>query len=156
MKAKETTISSQMRKLFLGLAVLIFTVFIIEVFTIVYYQFRYQHYMHNLTTASEFNPDFKICYIRINAFDQRYNHCFRRGLCQFRVLFICFKVFPGGSVVKNPSAIVGDTGDGWFAPWFGKIPCRRKWQLTLYSCLENVMDREAWWATVHGVTKSQT
>ena len=71
-------------------------------------------------------------------------------------LFICFKVFAGGSVVKNPSAIVGDTGDGWFAPWLGKIPCRRKWQLTLYSCLENLMDREAWWATDHGVTKSQT
>ena len=59
MKAKETSISSQMRKLFLGLAVLIFTVFIVEVLTIVYYQFRYQHYMHNLTTASEFNQDFK-------------------------------------------------------------------------------------------------
>ena len=58
-KVKETTISSQMRKLFLGLAVLIITVFIVEVFTIVYYQFRYQHYMHNLTTASEFNQDFK-------------------------------------------------------------------------------------------------
>ena len=25
-----------------------------------------------------------------------------------------------------------------------------------YSCLENPMDREAWWATVHGVAKSQT
>ena len=25
-----------------------------------------------------------------------------------------------------------------------------------YSCLENPMDREAWWATVHGVTKSET
>ena len=25
-----------------------------------------------------------------------------------------------------------------------------------YSCLENLMDRGAWWATVHGVTKSQT
>ena len=25
-----------------------------------------------------------------------------------------------------------------------------------YSCLENPMDRGAWWATVHGVTKSQT
>ena len=59
MKAKETSISSQMRKLFLGLAVLIFTVFIVEVLTIVYYQFRYQHYMHNLTTASEFNQNFK-------------------------------------------------------------------------------------------------
>ena len=27
--------------------------------------------------------------------------------------------------------------------------------LLQYSCLENPMDREAWWATVHGVTKSQ-
>ena len=25
-----------------------------------------------------------------------------------------------------------------------------------YSCLENSMDREAWWATLHGITKSQT
>ena len=25
-----------------------------------------------------------------------------------------------------------------------------------YSCLENPMDRGAWWVTVHGVTKSQT
>ena len=25
-----------------------------------------------------------------------------------------------------------------------------------YSCLENSMDREAWWATVHGIGKSQT
>ena len=25
-----------------------------------------------------------------------------------------------------------------------------------YSCLENSMDRGAWWATVHGFTKSQT
>ena len=25
-----------------------------------------------------------------------------------------------------------------------------------YSCLKNSMDREAWWATVHGVEKSQT
>ena len=28
--------------------------------------------------------------------------------------------------------------------------------LLQYSCLENPMDGEAWWARVHGVTKSQT
>lgn len=59
MKARETTISYQMKKLFIGLAILTVTVFLIEVLTILYYQFRYQHYMHNLTTASEFNQNFK-------------------------------------------------------------------------------------------------
>ena len=38
----------------------------------------------------------------------------------------------------------------------GKIPWRREWQPIQYSCLENSTDRGAWWATVHGVTKSWT
>ena len=42
-----------------------------------------------------------------------------------------------------------------FNPWVRKIPWSRKWQPLQYSCLENSMDRGAWWATVHGVTKSQ-
>ena len=41
-------------------------------------------------------------------------------------------------------------------PWVGKIPWRRAWQPTPYSCLENPMDRGAWWATVHRVAYSQT
>ena len=40
-----------------------------------------------------------------------------------------------------------------FDPWIEKIPCRRSWQPTQYSWLENPMDRGAWWATVHGVTE---
>ena len=43
-----------------------------------------------------------------------------------------------------------------FNPWVGKIPWKREWQPSPYSCLENSMDRGAWRATVHGVTKSQT
>ena len=43
-----------------------------------------------------------------------------------------------------------------FDPWVGKISWRRAWQPTQYSCLENPMDRGAWWATVHGVTESWT
>ena len=43
-----------------------------------------------------------------------------------------------------------------FGPCVGKIPCRRPWQPPPVSCLENPMDRGAWCATVHGVTKSCT
>ena len=53
----------------------------------------------------------------------------------------------GLQMVKNPSAM-RETG-------VGKIPWRRAWQ-PMPSCLENLMDRGAWWATVHGVAKSRT
>ena len=43
-----------------------------------------------------------------------------------------------------------------FDPWVGKIPWRRAGQRTLYSCLDNPMDRGAWWATVRRVAKSWT
>ena len=36
-------------------------------------------------------------------------------------------------------------------PWVGKIPWRRKWQPLQDSCLENYMDRGAWWTIVHVV-----
>ena len=43
-----------------------------------------------------------------------------------------------------------------FDPWVGKIPEDGNGNPLQYSCLENPMDGEAWWATVHGVAKSQT
>ena len=43
-----------------------------------------------------------------------------------------------------------------FGPWIGKIPWRRNGNPLQYLCLENSMDRGAWWATVHEVTKSWT
>ena len=44
-----------------------------------------------------------------------------------------------------------------FDPWVRKIPPQEGTGNPLqYSCLENPMDRGAWWATVHGVAKSQT
>ena len=43
-----------------------------------------------------------------------------------------------------------------FDPWVGKIPWRRKGNPLQSSCLGNPTDRGAWWATAHGVTKSQT
>ena len=43
-----------------------------------------------------------------------------------------------------------------FDPWSGKILWRTACNPLQYTCLENPMDRRAWWATVHGVTQSQT
>ena len=61
--------------------------------------------------------------------------------------------FPGGSVVNNPPANAGNTG---LIPRSGRFPGKGNGNLLQYSCLGNPMDREAWWATVHGVAKNQT
>ena len=57
---------------------------------------------------------------------------------------------PGGSVVKNLPADAGDVGSN---PWSGRSPGGGHSNPLQYPCLENPMDRGAWWATVHGVTK---
>ena len=43
-----------------------------------------------------------------------------------------------------------------FNPWVWKTPRGGNGKPLHYSCLENPMDRGAWWATVHGVAKSRT
>ena len=58
--------------------------------------------------------------------------------------------FPGGSMVKNLPANAGDTGS---IPGSGRSPGRGRGNPVQYSCLENPMDREAWWSTIHGVTR---
>ena len=59
-------------------------------------------------------------------------------------------------VVKNPPANTGDIKDAGSVPGLGRTPGGRRGNPLQYSCLENPMDRGAWRATVHGVTKSQT
>ena len=59
-------------------------------------------------------------------------------------------------VVKNPPANAGETRDPGSIPGLGRSPEGGNGNPLQYSCLENVMDRGAWWATVHGVTESQT
>ena len=49
-----------------------------------------------------------------------------------------------------------DTGDVGSIPSSGKSPGGGNGNPLQYSGLESPMDRGAWWATVHGVTKSQT
>ena len=64
-----------------------------------------------------------------------------------------FWSFPSGSEVKASASNAGDPGS---IPGSGRSPGEGNGNPPQYSCLENPMDGEAWLATVHGVTKSQT
>ena len=58
--------------------------------------------------------------------------------------------------VKNPPASAGDARDSGLIPASGRSAGGGNSNPPQYSCLENSMDRGAWRATVHGVTKSWT
>ena len=100
---------------------------------------------------------------------------FRQGLCAFQSaslgsfgvilfsgdqmshyypLFLCTWMMV--SVVKNLPASAGDTGDVGSVPELERSPAVRNDYLLQCSCLEDSMDREAWWATVPGAAKSWT
>ena len=49
--------------------------------------------------------------------------------------------------------LVGSAGDVSLVPWLGRSPGERSGNPLQYSCMENLLDRGTWKATVHGVTK---
>ena len=59
-------------------------------------------------------------------------------------------------VVKNPPANAGDLRDAGSTPGPGRFSGEGNCDPLQYSCLEDPMDRGAWWATVHGIAKSWT
>ena len=59
-------------------------------------------------------------------------------------------------VVKNSPANAGDIKDTGSIPGWGRSPAGGHGNTLQYSCLENFMDRGAWWTIVHWVAKSQT
>ena len=61
--------------------------------------------------------------------------------------------FPGGSIGQESACNAGDLG---LIPGLGRSPGEKDGNPLQYSCLEDPMDRGAWWATVNGVAKSQT
>ena len=63
------------------------------------------------------------------------------------------RVFLGGSDSEESACNTGDTGS---IPGSGRSHDEGNGYLLQYSCLENFMDRGAWWAAVHGVTQSRT
>ena len=95
---------------------------------------------------------FKVCYAFIKVIISR-----KQGNpiisihTQFRSLFV--RGFPGGSLGKESDCNLGDLGS---IPGLGRSPGEGNGYPFQYSCLENSMDRGAWRATIHGVTKSWT
>ena len=61
--------------------------------------------------------------------------------------------FPGGLDSTESACNAEDPG---LIPRLGRSPGEGNGYPLQYSCLENSMDGEAWWATIHGVSKSQT
>ena len=59
-------------------------------------------------------------------------------------------------VGKNLTANAGDTRDMGWIPGLGRSPGKGNGNSLQYSCLENYMDRGAWWPMVQEVSKSQT
>ena len=59
-------------------------------------------------------------------------------------------------VVKNPPANSGGIRDTGSIPELGRSPGEGNGNPHQYSCLENPMDRGAWWAGIYKVTKSWT
>ena len=64
--------------------------------------------------------------------------------------------FPGGASSKDLPANAGDVRDAGLIPGSGRSTGGGHGNPLEYSCLENPMDRGAWWAPVHRVTKSWT
>ena len=100
------------------------------------------------TNTNQLNPrDPNPCWLR---------SCFRKAnqptLCAGWIS-VLYQGFPGGPDSKESAY---NTGDLASVPWLGKSPGEGNGNPLQYSCLENPMDRGAWRASVHGVTKSRT
>ena len=75
-------------------------------------------------------------------------------------LFVCqssfLQAFPVAQLVKNPPANAGEAREESLILGLGRSPGVANGNPLQCSCLENSMDGGAWWATVHGVARSQT
>ena len=72
---------------------------------------------------------------------------------RYKYIDIDISIFPGDSDGKESDCSEEDAGS---IPGLGRSPGEANGNTLQYSCLEDSMDRGAWQATVHGVTKSRT
>ena len=74
----------------------------------------------------------------------------RKALVFLSILY--FSGFPGGSDSKESTCKAGDR----VLSESGRSPGGEHGNPLQYSCLESLMDRGAWWATVHGIVEADT
>ena len=75
------------------------------------------------------------------------------------IIYLTYTVYtglPSWLSGKESACSERDAGDVSLIPGSGRCPGGENGTPLQYSYLENPMDRGAWWATVHGVAKSQT
>ena len=75
---------------------------------------------------------------------------------QFGNILSVLQVFPGGSVIKNPPMQEMEEMPVQSSPGLARFSGGGHGNPFQYYCLGNPMNRGAWWATVHGVTKNWT
>ena len=83
---------------------------------------------------------------------QTSNKDFLAATANFRETLL-YRGFSGGSDCKESAGNAGDLGS---ISALGRYPREGNGYPLQYSCLENSMDRGAWWTIVHGIAKSQT
>ena len=88
-----------------------------------------------------------VCVYTHRFTDRKWGYTVQKSLLLYR------RGFPGGSVVKNPSANEGDMDS---FPGLGRSPGGGNGNPLQCSCLENPRDGGAWWAAVYGVAQSWT
>ena len=91
--------------------------------------------------------------------EYKYNSILGKLLLKFNPMIMCIYMAEASHVaimVKNPPPNAGHTRDSVSIPGSGRSAGVGSGNPLQYSCLENPMDRGAWWATVHGAPKDQS
>ena len=78
--------------------------------------------------------------------------------CELNLLLFGYnyKLYEASLVAQMVKNLPANAGDAGLIPGLGRSSGGGHGKPLQYSCLENPVDRGAWWATVHGVTQSDT
>ena len=120
--------------------------------------------LQGIFPTQESNPGLSHCRQILYQLSHKWSPILMRGRCKhasgtipaLKTHIVKVGGFPDGSVLKSLPANIEDAGDTGSIPESGRSPGEGNGNPLQFSCLENPMDKRAWQATVHGVSKSWT